>query len=182
MNDWTTVDGWSTLTIDDLRSALETMRDTVCRQLQIPERFLVKPAPIVDADEATLWAALDKHPGDLLYVSILADWLEERSDPRAEALRWAVRMGKNPTGEPWTMDGMGWHCGSYAATGEDRPGRMVARHLMCRMTMPAARGHEMVILITKYKKRSDAYRALAAAFLACRAAGIDPLTGEKVHA
>lgn len=46
--------------------------------------------------EAGFWNAIDAHPGDILRVAVLADYLQERNDPRGAGIRWAADGNRVP--------------------------------------------------------------------------------------
>jgi len=132
------------------------------------------PAVAVTPDESVLWKAIDVAPGDMLPLCILADWFEEHGrDDEAECLRWAAREMKEPwpsaAGKFWWFDQRAY----ITSTRSTIPGAVCEKLKTEEFVRYAGWWH-------LYQTRVDAYRDLCRAWLDCRAAGLNPLTGEKL--
>ncbi len=112
-------------------------------------------------DEQAFWEAIDLHPGDLLPVSVFADWLGERCDPREEPLRWCVAEGKVPryagAGFVWDPDDS-----RHSEWTARVPGQYLWIPIVAGMTRPN-------------RSPSQAYERLCLRWLLAKENGHDPL-------
>lgn len=119
--------------------------------------------PTLDA----LWAALEARPGCALALGMLADYLAERGrGDEEECLRWAAEAVR----APWYSKQRYFWC----------PGPVSQRTLS--FWLPAGLFAKLTAGWNTYSSYRTAYRDLCFAWKRCRAAGIDPPTGEKMAA
>ncbi len=129
--------------------------------------------------EAAFWAAVEAAPDDDLPKLVLADWLDERGDPRGACLRWVVAAHKRPAFD-W-IDTKTWDWWSRTPAQPIHytpPPReyVVPLNLFTRLT-PFGPG------LWKHKATfADALRDLCAAWAECVRDGADPLADDRPRA
>src|SRR4051812_43527433 len=122
------------------------------------------------------WHLIESSRRDFALLLGLADWLEERQDPRAEAARWAGRAGKWPfdwaRDKPeWGFDTIDW---TYGTMAWDVPSWCVLPEQVWNALDGYVRINETARQWKEYEAHADALRDLLGAYRKARAAGWRP--------